>query len=318
MKKQINKIVLLLLSVIVISSCESEDTSIDQVFDGVEYGAVLRNLGIINQSFSLSDPSSFFGITVEEQDEEYGALLDVVNVYTTYTDNNGNGNSQPEALVKTYAAGDFTIGDKGLPVTDIIVTLGEASTAVGVPNYGVGDNYKMRLELVLTDGRSFSSSSTSGSLQGSYFSSPFSWGVPILCQPVDGDYLIDMQDSFGDGWQTDAGNGGSGLKAVLTLADGSELIEEVGMCSPYGSDNIGTAMDPAMGICTGPASTSFYGATATVTIPAGTQLAVWQWPGDTYGEISFQIYGPAGNLLLDTGGPGEGTGAGQLDVLNCL
>jgi len=315
MKKQINKIVLLLLSVIVISSCESEDTSIDQVFDGVEYGAVLRNLGIINQSFSLSDPSSFFGITVEEQDEEYGALLDVVNVYTTYTDNNGNGNSQPEALVKTYAAGDFTIGDKGLPVTDIIVTLGEASTAVGVPNYGVGDNYKMRLELVLTDGRSFSSSSTSGSLQGSYFSSPFSWGVPILCQPVDGDYLIDMQDSFGDGWQTDAGNGGSGLKAVLTLADGSELIEEVGMCSPYGSDNIGSSMDPAMGICTGPASTSFYGATATITIPAGTQLAVWQWPGDRYGEISFQIYGPAGNLLLDSG---QGPGAGQLDVLNCL
>ena len=315
MKKQINKIVLLLLSVIVISSCESEDTSIDQVFDGVEYGAVLRNLGIINQSFSLSDPSSFFGITVEEQDEEYGALLDVVNVYTTYTDNNGNGNSQPEALVKTYAAGDFTIGDKGLPVTDIIVKLGEASTAVGVPNYGVGDNYKMRLELVLTDGRSFSSSSTSGSLQGSYFSSPFSWGVPILCQPVDGDYLIDMQDSFGDGWQTDAGNGGSGLKAVLTLADGSELIEEVGMCSPYGSDNIGSSMDPAMGICTGPASTSFYGATATITIPAGTQLAVWQWPGDRYGEISFQIYGPAGNLLLDSG---QGPGAGQLDVLNCL
>ena len=53
MKKQINKIVLLLLSVIVISSCESEDKSINQVFDGVEYGAVLRNLGIINQSFSL-------------------------------------------------------------------------------------------------------------------------------------------------------------------------------------------------------------------------------------------------------------------------
>lgn len=144
MKKQINKIVLLLLSVIVISSCETEDKAIDQVFDGVEYGAVLRNLGVINQSFSLSDPNSFFGITVEEQDEEYGALLDVVNVYTTYTDNNGNGNSQPEALVKTYAAGDFTIGDKGLPVTDIIVTLGEASTAVGVPNYGVGDNYIMR------------------------------------------------------------------------------------------------------------------------------------------------------------------------------
>ncbi len=79
----------------------------------------------------------------------------------------------------------------------------------------------MRLELVLTDGRSFSSSSTSGSLQGSYFSSPFSWGVPILCQPVDGDYVIDMQDSYGDGWQT-SGNGGSGFKAYYTLAGGPE------------------------------------------------------------------------------------------------
>ena len=318
MKKQLNKIVLLLLSVVVLSSCESDDKAIDQVFDGVEYGAVLRNLGILNQSFSLSDPDSFFGITVEEQDEEYGALLDVVNVYTTYTDNNGNGNSQSEALVKTYTAADFTIGEKGLPVTDIMVTLNEASSAAGVPNYGVGDNYLMRLELVLTDGRTFSSSSTSGSLQGSYFASPFAWGVPILCQPVDGDYLVDMQDSYGDGWQTDDGNGGSGLKAVLTLADGSESIVEVGMCSPYGGSNIGTSMDPNEGICTGPASTNFYGATATVTIPEGTQLAVWQWPGDTYGEISFQIYGPDGNLILNTGGPGDGTGAGQLDVLNCL
>ena len=237
------------------------------------------------------------------------------SVYTTYTDNNGNGNSQSEALVKTYTAADFTIGEKGLPVTDIMVTLNEASSAAGVPNYGVGDNYLMRLELVLTDGRTFSSSSTSGSLQGSYFASPFAWGVPILCQPVDGDYLVDMQDSYGDGWQTDDGNGGSGLKAVLTLADGSESIVEVGMCSPYGGSNIGTSMDPNEGICTGPASTNFYGATATVTIPAGTQLAVWQWPGDTYGEISFQIYGPAGNLLLDSG---QAPGAGQLDVLNCL
>ena len=135
-----------------------------------------------------------------------------------------------------------------------------------------------------------------------------------MCQPIDGDYLVDMQDSFGDGWQTDAGNGGSGLKAVLILADGSESIVEVGMCSPYGGDNIGSSMDPNEGICTGPASTNFYGATATVTIPAGTQLAVWLWPGDQYEEISFQIYGPDGNLILNAVNPG----AGQLDVLNCL
>ena len=316
MKKQINKIVILLLSAIMFSGCESDDKAIDQVFDGVEYGAVLRNLGIINQIFSLSDPNSFFGVTVEEQDEQYGALLDVVNVYTDYTDNNGNGNSKPDALVKTYAASDFTIGDKGLPVVDIMVTLREASSAVGVSNYGVGDTYTIRLELVLTDGRTFSTESVSSSLQGSYFSSPFSWGVPILCPPVPGSYKVDMQDSYGDGWQTDDGNGGSGLKAILTLADGSESIVEVAMCSPYGSSNIGTFTDPALGGCTGPASTSFYAATAYVEIPEGTQLAVWNFPGDQYGEISFQIYGPDNNLIFN--GEQGATGAGQINVLNCL
>ena len=316
MKKQINKIVVLLLSVVLFTGCESDDKAIDQVFDGVEYGAVLRNLGIINQSFSLSAPESFFGITVEEQDEEYGDLLDVVNVYTDYTDNNGGTNSKPEVLVKTIPASDFTIGDKGLPVADIYVTLAEASNAVGVTSYGVGDSYKIRLELVLTDGRDFSTESTSGSLQGSYFNSPFSWSVPILCQPIPGTYTVEMQDSYGDGWQTDDGNGGSGLKAVLTLEDGSESIVEVGMCSPYGASNIGTFLDPSLGGCTGPASTSFYSATATVEIPDGTQLAVWQFPGDYWSEISFQIYGPDGNLIFE--GDIGATSPGQINVLNCL
>ena len=68
MKKQINKIVLLLLSVIVISSCESDDKSIDQVFAGVEYGAVLRKLEITSGSYNLSDLNSAFSVVVEEQD----------------------------------------------------------------------------------------------------------------------------------------------------------------------------------------------------------------------------------------------------------
>ena len=148
MKKQINKIVLLLLSVIVISSCESDDKTIEQVFDGVEYGAVLRKIEITSGSYNLSDLNSAFSIIVEEQDEEYGALLSEVDVYVS------GGQASGEALAKTIPASAFTIGDKGLPVTEISVTLGEALTALGLgSNYGVGDVFGIRFSLKLTDGR---------------------------------------------------------------------------------------------------------------------------------------------------------------------
>jgi hypothetical protein len=212
MKKQLNKIVLLLLSVIVISSCESDDKAIDQVFDGVSYGAVLRKLEITSGSYNLSDLNSAFSIIVEEQDEEYGALLSEVDVYVS------GGQSSTEALQQTVPASAFTIGDKGLPVTEISVTLGDALTALGLgSNYGVGDVFTIRLSLKLTDGREFSASSASGSLQGSYFASPFLYNSAILCTPKPGDYVVDMQDSYGDGWQ------GDGIK--VTFDGGQEAVK---------------------------------------------------------------------------------------------
>jgi len=51
---------------------------------------------------------------------------------------------------------------------------------------------------------------------------------PAPCQPVPGIYTIEMIDSYGDGWQTNGGNGGNGIQVTL---DG-EVIE-VGMCSPH-------------------------------------------------------------------------------------
>jgi hypothetical protein len=131
--------------------------------------------------------------------------------------------------------------------------------------------------------------------------------VNLLCggEPQPGAYVIDMQDSFGDGWQTDVSLGGSGMTATLLDLDGNETVVEFGMCSPYGGNNLGTFLDPATGACTGPASTSFFNATATVQVPPGTVDVIWNFPGDFYGEISFQIYLPSGSLLYDSGGPGD-------------
>jgi len=289
MKKQLNKIVLLLLSVIVISSCESDDKAIDQVFDGVSYGAVLRKLEITSGSYNLSDLNSAFSIIVEEQDEEYGALLSEVDVYVS------GGQSSTEALQQTVPASAFTIGDKGLPVTEISVTLGEALTALGLgSNYGVGDVFTIRLSLKLTDGREFSASSASGSLQGSYFASPFLYNSAILCTPKPGDYVVDMQDSYGDGWQ------GDGIKVTFDGGPRSGEVVYIDMLSSYSG---------------GPGCCSWTDSTETLNVPAGTEGFAWEYTGDSYpGEVSFQIYAPDGSLL----GSYAGIGAGGLTILNCL
>ena len=55
----------------------------------------------------------------------------------------------------------------------------------------------------MTDGRIFSADDASGSLQGSYFQSPYLYNAGLLCipeTPFPGDYVIDMHDSYGDGW----------------------------------------------------------------------------------------------------------------------
>lgn len=131
-------------------------------------------------------------------------------------------------------------------------------------------------------------------------SAPIVHRVNLLCggEPPIGIYTIDMHDSYGDGWQTDDPNGGSGITVVTTNVDGEESVIEFGMCSPYASA-AGTFLGD--GACTGPASTSFFDATTTIEITSDVVGAVWNFPGDNWGEISFEIYKPDGTLLYAAG-----------------
>lgn len=128
--------------------------------------------------------------------------------------------------------------------------------------------------------------------------------VNLLCggEPQGGSYTVDMHDSFGDGWQTDDANGGAGMTATILDLAGDETVIEFGMCSPYAAADGTFLRGPD---CTGPASTSFFDATTTVAVPAGSADAIWNFPGDWYGEIFFEIYLPNGNLLYASGTAGD-------------
>lgn len=115
--------------------------------------------------------------------------------------------------------------------------------------------------------------------------------------PTPGVWTINMEDSYGDGWQTTTGNGGPGL--TVTLSDGT--VFEVGLCTPYEANTYD---------CTDEASSG----SATITIPEGIESAEWYFPGDNWEEISFSIVAPNGNTVASAG---PGTPAGPVEIDFC-
>jgi len=299
------------------NSCQESDNVIDAVVDGTTNGAVLRTIEVVSNTLNSSDPASSFGVTVEEQDTEDGALFASVDVLVSLRDltpDNGTTVAN-DFMVKNIPASEFSTGPLGLPRGTITVTFAEAEAAMGLNStqHAPGDLFVFELRLNLTDGRVFGAADAAGIITGGFFASPYLYNAAIICSPEPGDYTVDMTDSYGDGWQTDTGSGGSGMTITVTDASGNESVIEVGMCSPYGGA-AGTFLGGTD--CTGPASTSFFAASTTVTVPVGSATAIWEFPGDNYGEIGFDIFAPDGSLLLSVG---TGTGTpGLLPVTNCL
>jgi hypothetical protein len=311
--KNIFKIFLSTLLVFSFGSCEDSNTVVDQVVADTQAGAVLRTIEVLSNTLNRSIPTTSFSVEVEEQDEEGGALLESVDIFVSIRDlTPDNGTTVKEALVKTIPASAFTTGPVDLPRATLSATFGEAEAAMGIDDtqHSPGDLFVFELRLNLTDGRTFGAADAAGIITGGYWASPYQYNTLLLCAPKPGEYTIDMHDSYGDGWQTDGGNGGAGIQVKLINLAGDETIVEFGMCSAYAD---GSFLDSANGTCV---PNDGFEASTSVLIPEGTAEATWNFPGDAYAEISFEVYAPNGDLLLAVG-LGEGS-PGLLPVTNCL
>ena len=282
--KNLLKILTALLVVVSFNACEDSNNTIDEVFDYTT-GAILRTISVNNATLNSSNPDSQFSVTVEEQDEQDGGLLESVDVFARIRDlTPGNGSTPAsEAFVKSYDASVFTTGPVGLPRVTADVTFGEATSAMGLTpaDYAPGDIYEIELRVNLTDGRTYGQSSAAGIITGGFFSSPFRYNALITCSPEPGSYQVDMQDSYGDGWQSADG--------ILVTID--ETVISVTMQSSYAG---------------GPPCCGWTATTEFVDVPVGTETLTWNYTGDSFpGEVTFQIYGPpsAGTPLLGDFGP---------------
>lgn len=297
---------------LLLSACSEGDTVFDDIIDNERRGAVLRTVDVISDELPIGEASSFFGVTLEVQDQGDGLLTEFVEVYIGFRDKTVEAgfpdNSKDQILIETLDAATFEIGEFGYPRFTFEITLPELQTALGLLPIEVdgGDEFEIRFEIVQEDGSRYSFDDNTGTLTGSFFSSPFLYVTKIVCPPkapTPGVWTINMTDSYGDGWQTDTGGGGAGI--TVTLNDGTVL--EVGLCSPYGSA-AGTFLGGPD--CT-PGTSS---GTGTITIPAGTETADWFFPGDFYGEIGFEIVTPNGNVV----GGYTGVEAGPIVINFCF
>ena len=282
MKKINLKYRLLLVGMVglLFTACEDSDKVIDQIFEAETRGAALRTVSVLSNSVAINSATNVlvdgenFGVILEHQDNEGGALLQELEVYLRFEDNTDDDvdNSVAEMQIGTIPASDFTTGEFGLPRVEYSITAQEMQTQLGLSDSQIGlggDQFVVRFATNLTDGRSFSFADNSGTLTGAFFSSPFQYFTTVVCAPsvpTAGDWIFDLQDSFGDGF-----NG-----ATISVAIDGE-VTEVGLDD--GSE-----------------------AQVIVNVPDGTEtISIVFNSGAFDEEITFQVTSANGNVVVDVG-----------------
>jgi len=202
--KNILKIFVFCFGTFLLFNCSNEDKIIDTVFDNVQGGAILRTIKVNRATFKIDDPSTKWSIIVEEQDGANGALFSEIKLYATHTSSDGV-NSE-EVFLKSIPASSFTPGgENGYLRGEVSASLAETLIALNLSasDYTNLDNFTIRLELILRDGRKFSVDDNSPRVTGgSYFSSPFQYTVEFFC-PLEnaslynGDYKV-IEDAWKD------------------------------------------------------------------------------------------------------------------------
>jgi len=208
MKALLNKISLFLVLALIVG-CSDTDRPIDALNEGTTRGTVLK---------TVEDETSLeFNVGVEnlvtiaaEVIDQRGQDFEKVDVFVSFFDNNpeDGDESRDEVLITTLNPGDFDTSGE-FPKLNLEFTEVDFNTALDLTgdDYTGGDRFNIRLELVMTDGRIFTSTNANNVVTGGpFFRSPFQYNINVTCFiPEDyfvGDYLMerisDQESPFGD------------------------------------------------------------------------------------------------------------------------
>lgn len=240
---------------------------------------------------------------------------DPINISATADVYDANNNiAEYRLMLSANLAGTIYSNDNFQSITSfpgtISITSQKIADAIDVPveTLSFGDSFTFIARITTNDGTVFIGEAQSydeemnvvglgntdaNLLTKTAYNSAMNFIMAIACPPSDpGQYRIEMHDSYGDGWQTNDGNGGNGI--MITI-DGE--VTEMAMCTLYTTTPGYIDFNQADFCVEG----DYYDATGYVDIPAGASDVLWEFPGDTYGEISFEIYAPDGTLIGEYG-----------------
>lgn len=176
-------------------------------------GAYLRILSVESAGFDILDlENAAYVIETEVFDREEGDLFESVEFYVSYTSSDGQTIAETSDPVKTYTAGDFTRGGvNNLPQATITIAIDDVLGPLGLTSDDIliGDLFRVRWDLNLTDGRTFSADDASTVITGgAFFSSPYLANVNVVAAiPQDqfvGSYSITQNQPGGFGLVYDA------------------------------------------------------------------------------------------------------------------
>jgi len=252
MKKKFN-LMLFSFAIMFFYSCSNDDKLVDQVFDETTSGVTLKTVSIDSPTFNFLDTSSEWKVTVELRGTNEENRLKEVKLYVNHTT---NGVTSNESLLKIFPASTFVVTEPyGLPNAKLSTTFAETLTALSLApgSYAPSDKFSMRLELVLEDGRTYTSTNASGTVTGgSFFSSPFTYSVQFSCPLTDaslfnGNYIVTV-DAWAD-YST-----GDIVPVVYNVANGQLKFRILNTNNPFLVNGASTyyevTIDPANGSCT--------------------------------------------------------------------
>jgi len=217
MKALLNKISLFLVLALIVG-CSDTDRPIDALNEGTTRGTVLK---------TVEDETSLeFNVGVEnlvtiaaEVIDQRGQDFEKVDVFVSFFDNNpeDGDESRDEVLITTLNPGDFDTSGE-FPKLNLEFTEVDFNTALDLTgdDYTGGDRFNIRLELVMTDGRIFTSTNANNVVTGGpFFRSPFQYNINVTCFiPEDyfvGEYTVEQ---ISEGQNPFAGGNGPAFSDV--------------------------------------------------------------------------------------------------------
>jgi hypothetical protein len=170
---------------LVVASCGEDEKAIETATDNREIGAYLRTTETINADFAVNVGEDIFSIELEAHDEQDGQLLEEVEVFLSFKPFQSQSSS--EILLKVLESAIFEIGEFGKPRTTLNISFTEAAESLGlqIAQVNCKDQFEVRLNYKLIDGRSFTIGQSSSKIIAAddFWSSPFCYTINII-EPI--------------------------------------------------------------------------------------------------------------------------------------